>query len=91
MKTKTLLNKIKRAGFEAQIEMHGPNKNLQVVNGNTSLSFYDQDGHVTSLKTRPSDNYGDDNPMNGNCYNFFHDSMKSAVHALVTDWHGSSK
>jgi len=87
MKTKSILSKLKKTGLEIQTA----NNQIVVKNGNTILSFWDQDGRVVCLKTKPADNYGDTNPFNSNCYNFFHSSMKDAVAKLVSDWHGRIK
>ena len=88
MKTKSLINKLKKIGFQPARVSGGALSKSFYINGNTVLSFFDSCGEVSCLKTKPSDNHGDDNPYNSNCYNLYHDTMKGAVDALQTDLHG---
>ena len=87
MKTKSLINKLKKAGFGDQVKSPVHNRRYEVTNGNTLLWFHDQDGDAVAVGTKPSDNYGDDNPFNSNCYKTWHYTLKSAVDYLVNDKH----
>jgi len=79
MKTKSILNAIKKTGLKLEIS----GNTYSVTNGNTLLRFHDQGGQAICLSTKPVDNHGDTNPFNSNCYTSYWSSMKVAIEQLV--------
>lgn len=82
MKTKSLISKLKKTGLKIVESQVNGNTQFSVVGPVNTLYFWDSDGFVQCLKTRPTV-VTDTNPFNQNCYNWFHDSMKSAISALT--------
>jgi hypothetical protein len=56
MKTKSLINKFKKAGYEFQ---QGRNSEMFIVGKLSTISFYDQDGQAVCLSYRRNDDHTD--------------------------------
>jgi len=88
MRTKSIINAIKKAGIQVE---YGEKNRIDAVNGNTVLTFYDQDGTAVCVHYSALNNCGDTNPWNSDCYTTFPKTLKRAIEALVSDAWGKKQ